>query len=60
MVGIIFLVTVLALFVFMALAAFFIIFGAIKKMKGFMIAGIVMIVLFLLTFVALFLMNMAV
>ncbi len=56
----IFLIITIALLAYIALSVFFIVFGTIKKMNGFLITGIIMIVLIMLSVVAMFMLNMIV
>lgn len=56
-VGIIFLAVAVGVLAFLSVAVFFIIFGIMKKMKGFVIAGAALLILFVAFFVMTFLMN---
>ncbi|MBQ9983044.1 MAG: hypothetical protein IJP29_00485 [Lachnospiraceae bacterium] len=60
MVGIIFLVITIGVLAFLSLSVFFIIFGIMKKMKGFVIAGAALLILFIACFVMMFMMNFAI
>jgi len=57
-VGIIFLAVAVGVLAFLSIAVFFIIFGIMKKMKGFVIAGAALLILFVAFFVMTFLMNL--
>lgn len=57
-VGIIFLAVAVGVLAFLSIAVFFIIFGLMKKMKGFVIAGAALLILFVAFFVMTFLMNL--
>ncbi len=59
MIGITFLITSIAVLVFLSLSVFFIIFGIMKKRKGFVITGATLLVLFVACFMMMFLMNFA-
>lgn len=59
-VSILFLFVCVMVLALISLAIFFIIFGLIKKMKGFVIAGVALIVLFIACIVMLFLLNFGV
>ena len=59
-VSILFLLVCVMVLALISLAIFFIIFGLIKKMKGFVIAGVALIVLFIACIVMLFLLNFGV
>ena len=59
-VGIFFLVACVIVLALISLSVFFIIFGLMKKMKGFVIAGVALIVLFIACFVMMFLLNFGV
>ncbi len=57
-VGIVFLAVAVGVLAFLSIAVFFIIFGLMKKMKGFVIAGAALLILFVAFFVMTFLMNL--
>jgi len=57
-VGIVFLAVAIGVLAFLSIAVFFIIFGLMKKMKGFVIAGAALLILFVAFFVMTFLMNL--
>ncbi|MBO5088024.1 MAG: hypothetical protein J6C01_05060 [Lachnospiraceae bacterium] len=57
-VGIVFLAVAVGVLAFLSIAVFFIIFGIMKKMKGFVIAGAALLILFVAFFVMTFLMNL--
>ncbi len=59
-VGIIFLAVAIGVLAFLSVSVFFIIFGIMKKMKGFVIAGAALLILFVAFFVMTFLMNFVV
>ena len=57
-VGIVFLAVAVGVLAFLSIAVFFIIFGIMKKMKGFVIAGAALLILFVAFVVMTFLMNL--
>lgn len=59
-VGIVFLAVAIGVLAFLSIAVFFIIFGLMKKMKGFVIAGAALLILFIACFVMMFMMNFAI
>lgn len=59
-VGILFLIAIIGVLAFLSVSVFFIIFGIMKKMKGFVIAGAALLILFVAFFVMMFLMNFAI